>query len=116
MNINKLNSDIITKEELRGGMLLLSQPAEGGWNFYVDDRDPARAASLATAWAARFAEQVQAQIAAAGDLNAFIEAGITRNASVPAARSVSMSVYIFVGAVMFLTIGSITVLFFGRPK
>src|SRR5262245_36850257 len=30
------NKDI-TAAELRSGKLLLSQPAEGGWNFYVDD-------------------------------------------------------------------------------
>jgi uncharacterized protein involved in exopolysaccharide biosynthesis len=105
----------ITLEELRSGMLLLSQPAEGGWNFYVDDRDPSRAASIATAWAARFAEHVQAQVAPAADLNAFIEASVTRNASVPAERSASMSLYIFVGAVMCLAIGSIIVLFVSRP-
>ena len=38
-------------QELRSGKLLLSQPAEGGWNFYVDDENPERAASLATIWA-----------------------------------------------------------------
>ena len=106
----------VTMEELRGGMLMLSQPAEGGWNFYVKDDDPARAALIATAWATQFAEQVQAQVASAQDLNSFIEAGVTRNASAPVERSHSSSLYIFVGAVLFLTIGSIVVLFFSsRP-
>jgi capsular polysaccharide biosynthesis protein len=105
----------VTLEELRSGMLLLSQPAEGGWNFYVKDTDSSRAASIATAWATQFTEQVHAQVASADDLNSFIEASITRTASVPVERSRSSSLYIFVGAVMLLTIGSIIVLFVSRP-
>jgi capsular polysaccharide biosynthesis protein len=105
----------VTLEELRNGMLLLSQPAEGGWNFYVRDANPSRAASIATAWVTRFTEQVRTQVTAADGLNSFIEASVTRNASVPAERSRSVSLYIFVGAVMLLTIGSIIVLFVSRP-
>jgi capsular polysaccharide biosynthesis protein len=105
----------ITLEELRSGMLLLSQPAEGGWNFYVDDADPSRAASVASAWTTQFTEQVHAQVASADSLNSFIEANATRRGAVPAERSISMSLYIFVGAVLLLMIGSIVVLFFGRP-
>jgi len=105
----------VTLEELHGGMLLLSQPAEGGWNFYVDDKDPQRAASIATAWATQFTEQVHAQPATAEGLNSFIEISVTRTASVQAEPSRSISLYIFVGAVMLLTIGSILVLFVSRP-
>ena len=32
--------------ELRGGVLSLSQPAEGGWHFYADDRDAAQRQSV----------------------------------------------------------------------
>ena len=106
----------VTMEELRSGMLLLSQPAEGGWNFYVDDKDPQRATSIATAWANQFTEQVRTQVAIQDGLNAFIETNVTRNASVPVERSLSISLYIFVGAVMFLMIGSIAVLFFKKPQ
>jgi uncharacterized protein involved in exopolysaccharide biosynthesis len=105
----------ITMEELRGGMLMLSQPAEGGWNFYVKDADPTRAALIATAWATQFTELVHMQVTAATDLNTFIQASVMRNASAPVERSHSISLYIFVGAVLFLTIGSIVVLFFSRP-
>lgn len=106
----------LTPEELRNGMLFLSQPAEGGWNFYVDDTDPQRAASIATAWADLFTEQVRTLVATPDGLNAFIETNVTRNASSPAERSLSISLYIFVGAVMFLILGSITVLFFSKSK
>lgn len=106
----------ITTTELRDGRLLLSQPADGGWNFYVDDKNPTRAASLATAWATSFAEQVRLRTASAGGLNSFIEANVTRIASSPVERSVSMSLYIFVGAVIVLMIGSIVILFFNKPQ
>jgi hypothetical protein len=49
-------------------------------------------------------------------LNAFIETNLTRIALAPLERSRSASLYIFVGAVMFLMIGSIVILFFGRPE
>jgi capsular polysaccharide biosynthesis protein len=106
----------ISAQELRGGKLYLSQPAEGGWNFYVDDVNPERAAKLATAWATQFAEQVHVQTASADGLNSFIEATVTQVAQHPAGRSVSMSLFIFVGAVIFLMIGSIVVLFVSRPQ
>ncbi|HEU0297662.1 MAG TPA: hypothetical protein VFR47_33275 [Anaerolineales bacterium] len=106
----------VTLEELRSGMLLLSQPAEGGWNFYVNDVDPSRAASIATAWVTRFTEQVHAQVASTDDLNSFIEAIVTRKASIPVERSHSISLYIFVGAVMVLMLGSILILFVQKPQ
>ena len=106
----------ITTTELRDGRLLLSQPADGGWNFYVDDKNPVRAASLATAWATSFAEQVRIQTAVAGGLNSFIQATVTRIASSPVERSLPVSEYIFVGAVIVLVIGSIAVLFFYKPQ
>lgn len=49
-----------TIRELRDGILLLSQPADGGWYFYADDRDPQRAEALANAWVAAFVQQVYA--------------------------------------------------------
>jgi capsular polysaccharide biosynthesis protein len=106
----------VTLRELHNGMLLLSQPAEGGWNFYVDDKDPQRAASIATAWATQFAEQVRTQTATADGLNTFIETNVTRRASMPSQHSLSISLYIFVGAVLFLMLGSIVVLFIKKPQ
>ncbi len=101
----------VTMQELRGGMLFLSQPADGGWNFYVDDKDPQRAASVASLWVQAFVTQVHAQVVSANGLNSFIEATITQTAEVPAERSVSISVYLFVGAVVFLALGSLLILF-----
>lgn len=107
-----------TQNGLGRSKLLLSQPADGGWNFYVDDPNPARATSLATAWAISFAEQAQLQIQAAtpGSLNSFIQVKLIRRASPQVERSLPVSLYVFVGAVVFLILGSIAVLFFHKPQ
>ena len=105
------NNRNVTAQELRGGMLFLSQPAEGGWNFYVDDKDPERAASIASLWTQSFVTQVRAQITSANGLNSFIEVTETQSAQAPVERSISISVYLFVGAVVFLALGSLVVLF-----
>ena len=102
----------VTTQELRNGKLSLSQPAEGGWHFYVDDENPERAAALASRWAHVFVEQVHLRTGAAEGLNSFIEATETQVAQLPRDRSVSISTYLFVGAVVFLTVGSFFVLFF----
>ena len=66
--------------ELRNGKLNLSQPAESGWHFYADDKDPQKAEALASAWATAFAEKAQAEIEA-GNLNEFIKLEVTQSAN-----------------------------------
>ena len=104
----------ITTGELRGGVLSLSQPAEGGWHFYAEDKDPERAATLASAWAAIFVEQVRAQAGTSEGPNSFIEATRTQTAPFARDRSLSLSTYLFVGAIVFLALGSFFILFFGK--
>lgn len=50
----------LTVASLRGERLHLSQPEDGGWHFYADDPDPARAAEMASLWAESFVEKVRA--------------------------------------------------------
>jgi capsular polysaccharide biosynthesis protein len=107
---------VISTEELRNGKLSLSQPAEGGWHFYADDEDPERAASLASTWSQVFVEQVQSRIGTADGLNSFIEVTRTQAAQMPRGRSVPVSTYLFVGAVVFLGVASFLVLFFSKAK
>ncbi len=109
--IVETNGDITT-QELRNGKLSLSQPSDGGWHFYVDDKNPERAAALASRWAQAFVEQVRRQVGAAQGLNSFIEATETQTAQTPRDRSVPVSTYLFVGAVAFLAISSFFILFF----
>lgn len=106
----------ITIQELRSGKLSLGQPAEGGWHFYVDDKDPERAATIASRWAQLFVDQVHLQVGTAEGLNTFIEATLTQSAQLPRDRSISISTYLFVGGVAFLAIASFFVLFFSTPK
>jgi capsular polysaccharide biosynthesis protein len=102
----------ITTRQLRDGRLSLSQPAEGGWHFYVEDENPQRAEAIASTWAQVFAEQVGSSAATADGLNSFIEATVTQAAQLPVERSVPLSTYLFVGAISFLAIASFLVLFF----
>jgi hypothetical protein len=106
----------ITAQELRNGKLSLSQPAEGGWHFYADDEDPERAAALVSSWSQVFVEQVRLQTGMLNGPNSFIEATRTQTAQAPRDRSLSLSTYLFVGAIVFLTISSFLVLFFHTPK
>jgi hypothetical protein len=106
-------------EELRGGKLRLSQPAEGGWHFYAVDEDPLRAQRLASSWALAFEEAARRRVAEASDLSSFIEVEATQTESLPVVRSVAMGAYLFAGAVVFLVIASFFVLFLdfgGRNK
>jgi capsular polysaccharide biosynthesis protein len=106
----------VTEQELRNGTLLLSQPAEGGWNFYADDRDPERAAQLASTWSQVFVEQVRLRTMMLEGPNEFIEVTRTQTAQMPRERSMALSIYLFVGAILFLAISSFFVLFFDKPK
>ena len=106
----------ITTQELRDGRLSLSQPAEGGWHFYVEDENPERAAAIASVWAQVFTEQVGKRVAATDGPNSFIETTETQTAQLPVDRSIPISTYLFVGAITFLAVASLLVLFFVKPK
>jgi capsular polysaccharide biosynthesis protein len=106
----------LTLQELRNGKLLLSQPAEGGWHFYADDSDPERAAALASSWSQVFVEQVRLQTGTAEGPNSFIETTRTQVAQVPRDRSISLSTYLFIGAVTFLAVASFFILFFIKTQ
>ena len=106
----------ITSQELHDGRLSLSQPAEGGWHFHVEDENPERAAAIASAWAQAFAGEVAKRAATTDGLNSFIEAAVTQTAQLPVERSVPLSTYLFVGAIVFLAVASFLVLFLNKPK
>lgn len=101
-------------EELREGKLTLSQPAEAGWHFYADDKDPQRAQALASAWANTFVEKAQTEIQG-GNLNEFIKLEVTQSANLPKERSVPLSSYLLTGAIGFLLLAVFVVLFI-KPK
>ncbi|MFM8369659.1 MAG: hypothetical protein ACKOBD_12995, partial [Chloroflexota bacterium] len=97
-------------EELREGKLILSQPAEAGWHFYANDKDPQKAEELASAWATAFAEKAQTEIQT-GNLNEFIKLEVTQSANLPKERSLPLSNYLLAGASGFLLLSIFFVLF-----
>jgi capsular polysaccharide biosynthesis protein len=100
----------IPMDELRGGKLHLSQPAEAGWHFYVDDRDPQAAEALAAAWAQAFVQNVQAEIEA-GNINGFVRLEVTQSANLPKERSIPLAAFLLAGSSSFLLLAAFTVLF-----
>lgn len=101
-------------EQLRGGTLRLSQPAEAGWHFYADDPNPQKAEELASAWANAFVQKTQDEIASGG-VNEFIQLEVTQSANLPKTRSNPLSNYLLAGASGFLLLAVLFVLFL-KPK
>jgi hypothetical protein len=106
---------IIPVEELRAGKVDLSQPAEAGWHFYAQDANPERAQEIAAAWALIFVEHVKENVANSAGLNSFIQVDATQTENLPVERSVSLSAYLFAGAIGFLFLSSLLVLFLSTP-
>jgi hypothetical protein len=100
---------------LRGGKLQLSQPGNGGWHFYAYDRDAGTAQRLASAWAQEFAMQVQAQVAQpSSGLEQYITAQPTQIERPDVQRAVSMSETMLAGALLFLAVTGLGLLFVRR--
>lgn len=106
----------VSVDELRAVKLKLSQPAEAGWHFYAEDKSPERARELAAAWAKKFAEKVQENVANSQGLNSFIRVEATQQENLPVERSVPLSTYLLSGAILFLTLSTIGILFFKKPE
>lgn len=103
---------LVPQEDLRGGKLQLSQPAEAGWHFYADDKNPERARDLAEAWAKIFAQKVQENVANSQGLNSFIQVDATQTDKVPVKRAIPLSTYLLAGSILFLALSAIVILFF----
>jgi hypothetical protein len=102
----------ITVQQMRAGVLGLSQPGNGGWHFYANDDDPVKAASLASAWAQAFATQVRAQITASeGGLEPYITATVAQARNLPLDRVPGLGIYVLAGAGIMLTLGALGYLF-----
>ena len=100
---------------LRDGVLSLSQPSEAGWHFYADHRDRGSAETLASTWALAFTEQAQADMASQAGLNALVRLDAAQVTDLPVGRTVSRSTYILSGAVGFLVLSALLVLFI-KPR
>ncbi len=107
---------LVPVEELRDGKLKLSQPADAGWHFYAQDKNPERARELAAAWAHIFEQKVRENIANSQGLNSFIRVDATQTENLPVERSAALTAYLTTGAILFLTLSAVGILFFKKPK
>lgn len=115
--MNQLSSEFgIPVEELRGVKLELSQPVEGGWHFYATDRNVRQAVQIASTWARLFTDEVNERVAASDGLNPFIRVESVQVENLPTEPSLPLSAYLLIGAVGFLSLSAIGVLFFSKPK
>ena len=113
--MNQLSTEFaLPVEDLRGGKLTLSQPAEAGWHFYADDTDTKTASAIASAWADTFFIRAQSEVDM-GNIDPFVKLDVTQSADLPVERSVSLGVYLLAGSVGFLTLAVFVVLFI-KPK
>ncbi|MBN1303042.1 MAG: hypothetical protein JXA13_01300 [Anaerolineales bacterium] len=104
-------------DELRNGVLILSQPGEGGWHFYADHPDPQTASRLASTWAQSFADQVE-QVEMDNqqlELNQNIQVSVTQSASLPVQRRTPVSAFILAGSFAALLLSTLLGLFI-HPK
>lgn len=114
--MNALSSgEQVPVNELRAGKLQLSQPAEAGWHFYADDGDANRAQALASTWAELFTQKVREEVKSSQGLNSFIRVDATQTENLPVERRLPLSTYLLSGAIAFLALTSLGVLFFSRP-
>jgi len=102
-------------EELRG-KLKLSQPAEAGWHFYATDQSAEQARDLASNWAVSFTEKAEENVAGSQGLNRFIQVDATQSEDSPVERSIPLSTYLLAGALAFLALSALGILFFGKPE
>jgi hypothetical protein len=107
-----------TIEQLRTGALQLSQPGNGGWHFYADDRDPERAAMLAGEWARAFSNEVRRMViaGAAGGLEPFITVDVVQAESIVPARTHSCAMYMTIGAGLLLALSAFGILVARSPS
>jgi uncharacterized protein involved in exopolysaccharide biosynthesis len=99
--------------KLRDGRLHLSQPGDGGWHFLADAPDPETASALASAWGKTFVEVVQTKPAG---INSLLEINFTQQQDLPIRRVVSIGIYVFIGALLGITLLMLVLLFFDRKN
>jgi capsular polysaccharide biosynthesis protein len=114
--LNNVASQVgeVTVQQLQSGKLQLSQPGNGGWHFYADDPDPAKAGALAGTWANAFAEKVKSEVVnPSGGLEQYITVDATQTMSAVAQEDgAAWGAYLLVGALVFLALAALSVLYF----
>ncbi len=116
--LNSVASQIsgVTVTHMRDGVLQLSQPGNGGWHFFADDGNPEKAALIASSWAQAFTDHVRTEViaSATGGLEPYITVSADQTNNLPTKRLLSLSTYLLVGAIGFLALGTLVILFVHR--
>ena len=71
---------------------------------------------IASTWARLFTDEVNAKVAASDGLNPFIRVETAQVENLPTEPSLPLSAYLLIGAIGFLAVSAIGVLFFSKPK
>ncbi len=136
----------VTVSTLRSGKLQLSQPEDGAWHFYADDPQSGRAVQLAAAWAQAFVTQTRQGIddavqldaarqalaahpddatlqAQVDDLEAHslaitpeLQVTYSQGKELPVGRTAGLGTYALAGALLFLALSALVILFSGERR
>lgn len=96
---------------LRSGVLILSQPSDGGWHFYADSADAVLAAKLAADWAEAFTVKAAAS---ADQFTPYLVITPTQTENLPITRAVPLGTYALTGAGLGLVLLAFWVLFVAK--
>jgi len=98
---------------LRSGVLILSQPSDGGWRFYADSADAGLAAKLAADWAEAFTVKAAAS---ADQFTPYLVITRTQTENLPLTRAVPLGTYALAGAGLGLVLLAFWALFVAKDS
>ncbi len=82
-------ADGVSVRELRNEKLRLSQPGEGGWHFWADDKNPERAEELAATWAESFVKETNLTLQNTETINPYTQIALTQKNNLPVTRKIA---------------------------
>ncbi len=102
----------IPVRQLRDDKLQLSQPGQGGWHFYADDRKAEVSSKLASAWAQAFTTAAAQAVSSSTGPDRFIEVTPVQVEHLSPKRSISLGAYLLAGTILAWLLGAFVFLFF----
>lgn len=99
--------------DLRNNRLNLTQSGIGGWRFFADAKDPGLATTIASAWADSFYQAMQVKDPG---ISPFLRTSLTQSESLPVQRTVSIGIYIILGATIGAILLALLMLFFDQKE
>jgi len=103
----------VSLADLRGGMLRLSQPEDGGWHFIAESADPAAVSPLAAAWAQAFYARLQE---GGAGISPAMEYSLVQVEGLAVERAIPAGTYAFFGSLAGAAGLAFIVLFINRRE